>query len=145
MALLACEGGRPVSKEKACMALWGSDSPQALDSLSKVCRWLKRLSVNGSAIPIQVSRGALCLDFSGIRCDLFTFNQLSECADVESCRKAMALYKGALLFDKCYEWSVEYEGRYEIRYLELAQRLAEHYRKAGAIRLAACYERLLEE
>lgn len=134
-----------MSKEKACMALWGNDSPQAMDSLSKVCRWLKRLSFEGRPVPIQVSRGALYLDISGIRCDLAEFNTLSECADVESCRKAMALYKGALLFDNCYEWSVEYEGRYEIRYLELAQRLAEHYRKAGAARLAACYERLLEE
>lgn len=141
MALLACEQGRPISKSRAAALLWDSDAEQGRSSLSKVCSFLNRFSEeHGSRIPFTVSYGELLLETSKISVDLEDFLQLAS-GDVEDWRAAAALHTGGLLFAESYEWIEDYAGRYEIEYLELCRRLAEHYRKEGLQKLAEVYER----
>lgn len=142
LALLACERGRPVSKRRAAALLWDSDAEQGRSSLSKVCRFLTRFSEeHGGCLPLTVSYGALSLEASEISVDLEEFLQLAAGESIEDWRAAAALYTGELLFAESYEWIEDYAGKYEIEYLELCRRLAEHYRKEGLQKLAEVYER----
>lgn len=141
LALLACERGHSVSKRRAAALLWDSDPEQGRSSLSKVCRFLLRFSEeHGGCIPLQISYGELSLEPSGVSCDLEEFLQLAG-GDSISGWRAAALHTGELLLSEAYEWIEDYTGRYEIEYLELCRRLAEHYQKEGLQKLAEVYER----
>lgn len=145
LALLACERGAALSKRRVCSLLWDSEPELAMDSLSKVCRAIRAFShEHGDCIPLVLTYSDLSLDLSHVRCDLTEFDLLYERADAESCRKAAALRTGALLFDNYFTWAQDYEGRYEIKYLELCEKLALYYQSQGKPRLAACYEKMLE-
>lgn len=145
VALLACEKGRLVSKRRICSLLWDTEPELAMDSLSKVCRGIKAFSrEHGSCIPLSVTYGAICLDLGGVSCDLIDFDLLCRQEDPGSWKNAASLYTGALLSNESFGWAQEYEGRYEIAYLELCEKLAVHYRTLGKGRLAQCYEKILE-
>ncbi len=146
LALLACEEGRPVSKRRAASLLWGeAGEEQALDSLSKVCGSLRRLSKEqGDFLPLISTYGELRLDTDRIWCDLTEFSRLSACKDTESLREAAALHTGELLAAEAYEWAEDYAGWAEIRFLELCGSLAARCREEGKEKLARRYERFLE-
>jgi len=146
LALLACEGGRPVSKRRAAFLLWGeAGEEQALDSLSKVCGSLRRLSrEHGGFLPLVSTYGELRLDMDRLWCDLTEFSRLAARGDAESQREAAALHTGELLAAETYEWAEEYAGWLEIRFLELCESLAARYREQGKEKLARRYEHFLE-
>lgn len=146
LALLACENGRPVSKRRAASLLWGeSGEEQALDSLSKVCKNLRRFSrEHGDFLPLISTYGELQLDMDRLWCDLTEFSRLAARGDTESLRQAAVLHTGDLLESEAYEWTGEYAGWLEIRFLELCDSLALRYRERGKEKLARQYERFLE-
>lgn len=146
LALLACEGGGPVLKRRAASLLWGeAGEEQALDSLSKVCGNLRRLSrEHGGFLPLISTYGELRLDMDRLWCDLAEFSQLAARGDTESLRQAAALHTGELLESEAYEWAEEYAGWMEIRFLELCESLADRCREQGKGKLARQYERFLK-
>lgn len=146
LALLACEGGGPVSKRRAASLLWGeTGEEQALDSLSKVCGSLRRLSrEHGDFLPLVSTYGELRLDKDRLWCDLAEFSRLAARDDTESLRQAAALHTGELLGAESYEWAEEYGGWTEIRFLELCESLAARFREQGKEKLARQYEKFLE-
>ncbi len=146
LALLACEGGGPVSKRRAASFLWGeAGEEQAMESLSKVCGSLRRLSKeHGDFLPLVSTYGELQLDMDRLWCDLSEFSRLASHRDTESLRQAAALHTGELLASEAYEWTAEYAGWLEIRFLELCDSLAACYREQGKEKLARQYEHFLE-
>ncbi len=146
LALLACEGGGPVSKRRAASLLWGeAGEEQALDSLSKVCGSLRGFSrEHGDCLPLVSTYGELRLDMDRLWCDLAEFSRLAAREDTESLRRAAALHTGELLASEAYEWAEDYAGWMEIRFLELCESLAARCRERGREKLARQYERFLE-
>ncbi len=146
LALLACEGGGPVTKRRAASLLWEEAGPeQAMDSLSKVCRSLMDFSrQHKNCIPLKITRRELALEPGGFWCDLTEFLELTAKGDRESLRRAAALYTGELFAADCFEWSEGPAARYEVSFMELCQELAERYRREGKEKLAKGYEKLLE-
>ncbi len=144
LALLACELGRPVSKQRAASLLWDTGPEQCRESLSKACQALRTFSAeHGDFLPLQSKSGELRLNLTDAWCDLQEFQRLSREDDLDQKRRAAALYTGELFLADCFDWSVDYAGLYEIAYLELCRELAEDYRQQGMERLAESYEKIL--
>lgn len=145
LAFLACERGRPSSKRRAAEALWpGRTEAQAVDSLYKVCRYLQECRQRGEAPAVRAARGQLWLDMAQINCDLERFYALSgPAASLEELRQAAELYRGPLLVEEGYEWSEDWEGFYDLRYLDVLARLHAALQQLGREREALRYARLL--
>lgn len=141
IAYLLCQKGKPVAKAVVACTLWPEVSATcARDSLYKICRYIKKLSLSGIPIPIISSHGYLRLDHNNIDCDIHRFEQLYEQRhDIKSCREAVDIYAGPLLFDEYYEWTTEYDAFYEIRYFELLDILIRYGKESGNVRLEKYY------
>lgn len=122
-----------MSKIRLAELLWpGVATAQALDSLYKVCRFIRGLARRDIHIPLISQRGELSLDMDRLECDLYSFERLAEAQDdPEGWARAAALYAGPVLAEDCFEWSPAFEAYYEMRHLELLERLADHYRRCG--------------
>lgn len=146
LALLAYEGGGPVTKRRAASLLWGEAGPeQAMDSLSKVCRSLVAFSQSHeNCIPLTITRRELALDPDSFWCDLAEFTKLAAKGDRKSLQRAAALHTGELFSADCFEWGEGPAARYEVSFMEVCQELAEHCRREGKEKMAKSYEKLLE-
>ncbi|SFR68009.1 AfsR/SARP family transcriptional regulator [Anaeromicropila populeti] len=144
LAFLAWENG-PVKKIKAAETLWPDSSiEKARDSLYKVCRYLSSLQKNDISIPFTQYREELYLDLSQVECDFLIFESLcKENNCIAQWEEAVKLYHGPFLFDHYYEWTEQAEAYYDIRYLELIQRLADYYQKQGNAKLVSFYKNKL--
>lgn len=133
LACLACEKGGPISKARLAERLWpGVASAQALDSLYKVCRFIRCLNFEGIGIPLRTELGEVALDLKQIACDLALFDRMTERgATPESWRRAVELYTGPVLAEETYGWSFIHEAYYEMRLAELLEKLIEHSRSEG--------------
>lgn len=142
LACLACEKGGPISKSRLAELLWpGVGTAQALDSLYKVCRFIRRLNVQGIYIPLRTERGDVELDLKRIDCDLILFDRLAEHGGTpENWRRAVDLYTGPVLAEENYDWSLTHEAYYEMRLAELLERLIEHFRSEGKVAHARFYQ-----
>ena len=144
IALLACEA--VVSKREAATLLWPEAGPeQAMDSLYKLCARMRVLEQKGLTPPLETEDGRLSLRWEGAYCDLRAFDALyARRGDPSACAEAISLYR-PLLCEEGYDWAVEREGVYDIRYLSLLEQAVSHYEAAGLAAAAGAYRRLLEE
>jgi two-component SAPR family response regulator len=133
VALLVCEKGGRISKPKAAEALWPDAEPeQAADSLRKATSYLRKEIADGNLpLKLLMDKNTLQLDVSGIAADIFLFPELCKSDDADDWEKAVDMYRGQLLADTNYGWAVEYEGKYDMAYYDLLEKLAVHYDSAG--------------
>ncbi|MDR2359936.1 MAG: hypothetical protein LBD85_01465 [Oscillospiraceae bacterium] len=128
IALLICERGKPISKQRAAGALWpNNDCP--LPNLYKVIEHIHRWRFEGVSVPLIAARGSICIDISEVDADTEDFIRLYNSDAPEDWVTAVELYRGILLIDSKYDWAVEYEAYYDVRYYELLERLTGHYEK----------------
>lgn len=144
LAYLVCEMGAPVSKHRLAEVLWpAAEAEQAMDCLYKACRPIRKTPF---AAHVVSTPGEMRFDLTGVSCDLVDFRcHYDFRCDIARCEAAVALYRGPLLGENCYEWSSAGEAYYDIRYVELLTSLGEHYEKAGKKARAAYYQRALDE
>ena len=120
LALLVAERGRPISKRRAASALWpGSGERQAKESLYKAIRALKRMEGVSVPLPVLDERGSLALDMTGISADTEDFLHLHAEDSERSRRLACELYRSGLFADEDFDWVLEYDGTYEMRFQEM--------------------------
>ena len=142
IAFIACERGS-VSKAKAAESLWSAANPNhAMDSLYKTLRHIRSLPFH---VPIVHTRRTLQLDLFNVDLDIDEFLECCKSSDVTSWERAVEIYRGILLIDNAYEWSSMYEAFYDVRYYELLNRLAEHYKAARNKNKARYYQSKLDE
>jgi two-component SAPR family response regulator len=142
IAYLLCHRGQPVRKTKIAQELWSDSAAEnALSLLYKTCRYIRESEEN---IPLVEKRGFLWLDLTGVSCDILEFDRLfAEKDNIESCALAVELAKAQLFFDEAYDWVAPFEAYYDIRYLELAEKLIVHYEEEGNMARADYYRNLL--
>lgn len=145
LAFLACEEGKPVRKGAAAAALWpGQTEGRSMDSLYKICTYLKALGEQGDAPCVRAARGSLWLELEQVECDLTVFRALTRQTNaIEDLRRAVELYRAPLLVEEGYEWTERLEGFYDMRYLDTVEQLRDYFRKLGRRDEAAYYQRLL--
>lgn len=143
IAYLLCSGGVFVSKQKIAAALWNKfTAERAMDNFYKT---LKRLYCLGF-FSIENLRGKIRLNMENICCDVFTFEELyAKRREIDQCEAAVALYRGPLLFDECYDWISIWEAYYDIRYQELLNRLIMYYKKQGDFAKVAYYTGIMDQ
>ncbi len=140
LAYLACERGRPVRKTTVCEDIWpGAEPEKARDCLYKACRHIRQFKAEGVDVPVMLRRGSIWLDMERVETDTEAFLSLYHENNPKADADAVDIYEGPLLSDECYEWSNVYEASFEIRYIELLQRLTTHYREAGLQRIENYY------
>lgn len=145
LAFLACEEGKPVPKATVAEALWPDVSrARALDSLYKIVHYLDGRAQEREIPVIASVCGSLCLDVEQLDCDILLFKRLTgPSASIEELRQAVELYRGPLLLEEAYEWTVRAEGFYDLRYLETVERLRDYFHQMKRWKEADYYTRLL--
>lgn len=144
LALLACQKGTAISKVKLSQTLWpDADPKRALDSLYKAMRPLQKLNKEHS-FPLISSSGRLALDIGRFYCDLAEFDQLYLEHTQQSFQRAVSLYKGPVLLNPPYDWTIDQDAYYDIRLLEMLEYLSEYYSTKDPI-LSLTYRNMQEE
>ncbi len=146
-AYLLCRGCGPVKNSVLAETLW-PDVPivNAMDSLYKTIRCLKKICVNETFFPIIILHGETYLERQKISCDLEQFEALYRQKNIPgSWKAAVELYRGTLLETEAYDWITPYEAYYDIRFLEMTEYLADYYEKSGDQKLARYYRLLLRQ
>ena len=139
-------GGATALRSRIARDLWpDSTERQARDNLRKHLRVLTAWSLNGFRLPIFSTPETVRLDMREIQSDADEFMRLCERGQPDGLRKAERLYAGRLLEDNGFAWALDFEGAYDVEYMELLDRLAAHYKAAGKKNPAAFYERKLSE
>lgn len=143
LALLTSEHGGPINKETAGALLWpDSRREQGLDNLLRLCR---RIQKSPCKIPLNYDKKTVWLDISQISCDLYEFEKLyQEKGNPESCEAALSLYRGMIFYDDCYDWAVQKEAYYDMRYLALLSCMEDHMRLSGKEKSADIYHHYQE-
>lgn len=136
IAYLICQKGRFVSKEKIAEALWPElDCEKGISNLYLAYYYIKKQENKQKKIfPIESERGKMCLRVEEIDCDMLRFDALIE-AWKNSCSEenvifletAVETYKGNLLGDVDYTWSLELQQSYEVTLKRLLKQLIEYY------------------
>lgn len=144
LAYLVCENG-PVKKVKAAEVLWPNASREnARDNLYKVFRYIRHIQDSGIYIPLKLYREEIYLEMSQIECDIYNFEFLYNQGNcIEHWEKAVKLYNVPLLFENCYEWTEQAEAYYDIRFIDLVQKLIDYYQKQGKSSLVSYYRNKL--
>ena len=145
-AYLLCRGYGPVKNTILAETLWPYvPIANAMDSLYKTIRYLKKIRINGALFPITMLHGETYLERQKISCDLEQFESLYRQKNIpDGWKSAVELYRGTLLENESYDWIAPYEAYYDIRFLEMTEYLTDYYKKSGNQKLA-CYYRLLQQ
>lgn len=138
---MLCNRGGPVKNTVLAENLWPDFRKEnAMDNLYKVIRSIKNMWLDGHSIPVLMEHGEVYLDRAAYSCDLTEFEQFyQEKHDMAKCAAAVELYRGNLLYDEAYDWVAPYEAYYDIRFLEMAERLTLYYASIGNSRLENYY------
>ncbi len=153
IAYLISENGSYVSKDKIAEALWPDQNREnALSNLYMAYYYIKRQEEKlGIKIPIESKRGKMRIDIEKISCDLIEFNKLIEqgySASQEKMllclEKAAQLYQGTVFEDRYFSWATTIQSYYEIRYVDLLEKLIFQYRKQNNEQRTIFYEDILK-
>lgn len=138
LALLACEGGGPLTKRYVAEMLWADSPPlQALNNLYKLS---VRIQAMKEKIPLRLDKNHISLNMDHIHCELEEFEILYKNRhEIQTCRQAIELYRGLLFYQNCYEWAGQWEAYYDLRYMELLECMALHYEKSGDKKTSEIY------
>lgn len=138
LAFLASEYGGPLNKGTAVSILWPDcRREQGLDNLLRLCKRIQNFPYN---IPLNYNKKTVWLDMSRISCDLHEFEKLyHERDNPDSCEAALSLYRGMIFYDECYDWAVQKEAYYDMRYLTLLSCMENHMQTSGNKKFADIY------
>lgn len=138
LAFLICEKGGPIKKTKICEILWPDTCIEnALNSLSKLYQFILK---NYSVIPLFSKNGSIYLNMEQIDSDLIHFCELYKRTDIESLKEAAELYKGHILQEECYEWTIQNSAYYEIKMEEILNKLISYYIQKKDRKLVSYYK-----
>ncbi|MFF2481521.1 response regulator [Paenibacillus sp. NPDC058071] len=129
---------RTASRDEIVETLWSDLEPKkAWKNLNSTLYYLRRaISDSGAGLSIHSTREEIKLTESDVDCDLYLFERLLKeirQAPMDSAgqiTQAEALYTGALLKGKAYDWSVDKARGLERHYIELME-IAASYELAG--------------
>lgn len=154
IAFLICEEGAYVLKEKLAEALWPDlDLQKGLSNLYLTHYYVKKMEQKkGLRIPIESKRGRMRICLNSEQCDVFQFNDLIKKAEEKSGKEeldclesAFLMYKGMLMENQYYPWITVYQQVYELRYMELIQKLVRNCVEAEDGQKLEYYKRRLVE
>lgn len=111
----------PISKRHLAATLWPqADAEHARDSLYKTLHWLRSRPALCHVFGLDVERETVRIDTSQLKIDLEEFDECYALRQQPLYRqRALELYQGPLLEEEYYDWSMDYQSQYEIRYAEL--------------------------
>ena len=121
LALLVLENKAYISKKHLAVMLWpDADEQHARDCLYKTLCWIKKRPTICKAFSLKIARELIYIDTSGIKREIDEFDNCYNMRDNPIFRqRALQLYKGKLLEQEYYDWSIDYQIFYEIRYEDL--------------------------
>lgn len=121
LALMILESKGPISKRHLAATLWPqADTEHARDNLYKTLHWLRARPALYDPFGLHIERENIRMDTSQLRIDLEEFDQCYALRNQPFYRqRALELYQGPLLEEEYYDWSMDYQSQYEIRYAEL--------------------------
>lgn len=140
MGYLVCQTGACAKKVSAAEALWANSMPeQSANNLYKAVEAIKKLRNHQIFLPFESLRSDFKLLQEYIYCDLWEFELLYHAGGVENWEKAEKIYKGILFVENDFSWALEYEGRYDIMYIEIIEYLYNYYERMGNKKKANYY------
>lgn len=131
---MVADGGT-VSKRYAASVLWPESNMQrARDCLYKTIAWLRRRPELLRLFGLEVVREDIAIRPGGLPTDLEEFDRCyARRGDPDCCLRAAELYSGPLFWQDCYDWGMEAQSRYEVRYTELLSTLVDHRCHSGPV------------
>lgn len=109
--------------------LWpGKEETRARNCLYKVCAEYRKAGFETMGLCLIIQKETIGVSLSNIECDLIQFVSLYKENSIESFEKAIALYTLPPFTNECYEWTLEYTGYYEIRYIKMLETVCEYYK-----------------
>ena len=99
-------------------------------------------------LPLSYDKKIVWIDISQITCDLYEFEKFYKNKEnPKSCEAALSLYRGMIFYEDCYDWAIQKEAYYDMRYLSLLSCMEDHMRRSGKEELAEVYRhyRLISE
>lgn len=124
IAFLLCEEGNFVSKDKIINSLWSElDSKKGMNNLYTTLYYIRcQAKKSNVKIPIESLRGKMRINIEDIDVDMmklariYQFYKEGKVFDIE---EVQDLYKGMLLEEHDYPWSIILQSHYENMFLEL--------------------------
>ncbi|GAB4213232.1 MAG: BTAD domain-containing putative transcriptional regulator [Roseiflexaceae bacterium] len=146
LAFLALHPGTPLPRQQVAFTLWPDTSEkQARANLRQSLYALR--SIMGPSLPLQIDQQTITLEHNGaLWVDLWVFDACLDAPDSQDrLQSALDLYRGALLEGRYADWLAPFRERYERRYQEALERLAERCEARGELdRAITLTRRLLE-
>jgi len=125
IALLTLQAGREVDRVWLAGTLWPeSDAPQALGSLRKSLKDLRRAFGQEAGRLYAPTPRRLCLDLAGAEVDVGAFDAAIAQGDLPALEQAVALYRGPLLQGCVEPWVLPERLAREEAYLQARETLA---------------------
>ncbi len=151
LAYLICQEGRFVSKGKIAENLWTEENAQkSLSNLYLSYYHLKQqFKKEDIILPIESKRGKMRIMLENINVDINNFKDyLEHCFEINDetiifAEKAAEIYKGDLLEENYYTWTLELQQKYAILYEELLEKIIEYYKINGNNRKYNYYQEKL--
>ncbi|WP_026894744.1 response regulator [Clostridiisalibacter paucivorans] len=136
LAYLACGEGNFVLKNKIAEALWPDlDMKKSKSNFYLAYHYLKKQSKElGFEIPLESVRGKIRLKIEEVDVDIIKFKEeikkLEKITDenIDCAEKVVKRYKGMLLDEHCYDWSIEQGQYYEIIYIKLLKKMVKYFK-----------------
>ena len=127
IAYLVTHNNELISKWTVAQQLW-PDSPktQAMDCLYKVLRCFVKSEVLVKRIPLEIYREQLRICLSVREFDVLLFEQFAGADNFSLWLEALNLYRGGFLEMECYEWSIQHQMEYEIKFEILQEKIRVH-------------------
>jgi DNA-binding SARP family transcriptional activator/pimeloyl-ACP methyl ester carboxylesterase len=139
LAVLSCRPGEAQPRERVTNLLWGDRGDrQARHSLSQTLT-LIRNAVSQAPNPIIAERESLAINAEAVLADVMEVVTLAQGNDIDSLRRAAALFRGPLLeafrlHDPAFnEWLSQERSRFHQIALSVLTRLAEREAAAGGV------------
>ncbi len=151
--MLVWEAGGPISKRYAASMLWPeSNIEHARDCLYKTLAWLRARVELCQSFGLTVVRESISIRLENLSIDMVEFDrcyagrsdirlenlsidmvEFDRCyagrSDIRCCQRAVELYNGPPFWRDCYDWTIEKQSLYELRYDELLRALSEYHRQ----------------
>lgn len=111
--------------------------------------YLKQQEKNkGITLPLESKRGKMRIRLDEPECDLLRFDELYTISRdqnqplserIDEMEKALTLYRGGLLADRGYEWSLPLQQGYEIKYEEILKTVIAYYENSSDLKKKQYY------
>ncbi|MDR6724887.1 two-component SAPR family response regulator [Paenibacillus amylolyticus] len=146
-AYLLCMNGKSVSRERIINDLWPELSMEkGYANLYTTQYYLKkRLNTFGIQHVLKSRLGNISLNLEDMKLDLLDFDHFSERynedkSKMEMLEQMVELYRGLLLENKPYSWTLSIQQPYEVKFENALNSLIQFYSERGDEKTAEYYE-----